>query len=149
MPYRPFGKAILDFLPTEGEQYVVPPKDAQPSRVDGPRGFQEFYSEYRFPLTVIQPTRYLHQTIHRLHLASTGVLNINCADHREIWSILTSPWQLTSLKSSPQYSQTVAWFCILKFRNGWVICKKKTVRRRKLSVFNGLRDETRGELGFT
>ncbi|KAH9967857.1 RNB-domain-containing protein [Russula dissimulans] len=26
VPYRPFGKAILDCLPTEGEQWVVPPK---------------------------------------------------------------------------------------------------------------------------
>ena len=28
VPYRPFGKAILDCLPTEGEQWVVPPKSA-------------------------------------------------------------------------------------------------------------------------
>ncbi|KAF9456707.1 RNB-domain-containing protein [Collybia nuda] len=27
VPYRPFGKAILDCLPVEGEQWVVPPKD--------------------------------------------------------------------------------------------------------------------------
>lgn len=27
VPYRPFGKAILDCLPQEGEQWVVPPKD--------------------------------------------------------------------------------------------------------------------------
>lgn len=27
VPYRPFGKAILDCLPKEGEQWVVPPKD--------------------------------------------------------------------------------------------------------------------------
>jgi len=27
VPYRPFGKAILDCLPSEGEQWVVPPKD--------------------------------------------------------------------------------------------------------------------------
>jgi len=27
VPYRPFGKAILDCLPPEGEQWVVPPKD--------------------------------------------------------------------------------------------------------------------------
>ena len=27
MPYRPFGKAILDCLPKEGESWVVPPKD--------------------------------------------------------------------------------------------------------------------------
>jgi exosome complex exonuclease DIS3/RRP44 len=26
VPYRPFGKAILDCLPAEGEQWVVPPK---------------------------------------------------------------------------------------------------------------------------
>ncbi|KAI0060894.1 RNB-domain-containing protein [Artomyces pyxidatus] len=26
VPYRPFGKAILDCLPSEGEQWVVPPK---------------------------------------------------------------------------------------------------------------------------
>lgn len=26
VPYRPFGKAILDCLPREGEQWVVPPK---------------------------------------------------------------------------------------------------------------------------
>jgi exosome complex exonuclease DIS3/RRP44 len=26
VPYRPFGKAILDCLPPEGEQWVVPPK---------------------------------------------------------------------------------------------------------------------------
>jgi exosome complex exonuclease DIS3/RRP44 len=31
VPYRPFGKAILDCLPPEGEQWVVPPKsDAHP-----------------------------------------------------------------------------------------------------------------------
>ena len=28
VPYRPFGKAILDCLPKEGEAWVVPPKDA-------------------------------------------------------------------------------------------------------------------------
>ncbi|KAI9566793.1 hypothetical protein HD554DRAFT_2024795 [Boletus coccyginus] len=28
VPYRPFGKAILDCLPPEGDQWVVPPKDA-------------------------------------------------------------------------------------------------------------------------
>jgi len=28
VPYRPFGKAILDCLPVEGEQWVVPPKSA-------------------------------------------------------------------------------------------------------------------------
>jgi exosome complex exonuclease DIS3/RRP44 len=28
VPYRPFGKAILDCLPPEGEKWVVPPKDA-------------------------------------------------------------------------------------------------------------------------
>ncbi|KAJ4483766.1 hypothetical protein J3R30DRAFT_3451305 [Lentinula aciculospora] len=28
VPYRPFGKAILDCLPPEGEQWVVPPKGA-------------------------------------------------------------------------------------------------------------------------
>jgi exosome complex exonuclease DIS3/RRP44 len=28
VPYRPFGKAILDCLPPEGEQWVVPPKSA-------------------------------------------------------------------------------------------------------------------------
>ena len=27
VPYRPFGKAILDCLPIEGDQWVVPPKD--------------------------------------------------------------------------------------------------------------------------
>jgi exosome complex exonuclease DIS3/RRP44 len=27
VPYRLFGKAILDCLPREGEQWVVPPKD--------------------------------------------------------------------------------------------------------------------------
>ncbi|KAH6915185.1 mitotic control protein dis3 [Coprinopsis sp. MPI-PUGE-AT-0042] len=27
VPYRPFGKAILDCLPKEGEQWVVPPKE--------------------------------------------------------------------------------------------------------------------------
>ena len=26
VPYRPFGKAILDCLPAEGEQWLVPPK---------------------------------------------------------------------------------------------------------------------------
>ena len=26
VPYRPFGKAILDCLPEQGEQWVVPPK---------------------------------------------------------------------------------------------------------------------------
>ena len=26
VPYRPFGKAILDCLPVEGEQWTVPPK---------------------------------------------------------------------------------------------------------------------------
>ena len=26
VPYRPFGTAILDCLPVEGEQWVVPPK---------------------------------------------------------------------------------------------------------------------------
>jgi exoribonuclease R len=26
VPYQPFGKAILDCLPREGEQWVVPPK---------------------------------------------------------------------------------------------------------------------------
>lgn len=26
VPYRPFGKAILDCLPKEGESWVVPPK---------------------------------------------------------------------------------------------------------------------------
>lgn len=26
VPYRPFGKAILDCLPVEGESWVVPPK---------------------------------------------------------------------------------------------------------------------------
>lgn len=26
VPYRPFGKAILDCLPPRGEQWVVPPK---------------------------------------------------------------------------------------------------------------------------
>ena len=31
VPYRPFGKAILDCLPQEGEQWVVPPKrDSDP-----------------------------------------------------------------------------------------------------------------------
>jgi exosome complex exonuclease DIS3/RRP44 len=30
VPYRPFGKAILDCLPTEGEQWVVPPKRDDP-----------------------------------------------------------------------------------------------------------------------
>jgi hypothetical protein len=31
VPYRPFGKAILDCLPPEGEQWVVPPKrDSDP-----------------------------------------------------------------------------------------------------------------------
>ena len=30
VPYRPFGKAILDCLPPEGDSWVVPPKD--PSR---------------------------------------------------------------------------------------------------------------------
>ncbi|KAG6893373.1 hypothetical protein C0992_010277, partial [Termitomyces sp. T32_za158] len=28
VPYRPFGKAILDCLPVEGDQWVVPPKSA-------------------------------------------------------------------------------------------------------------------------
>lgn len=28
VPYRPYGKAILDCLPPEGEQWVVPPKSA-------------------------------------------------------------------------------------------------------------------------
>lgn len=28
VPYRPFGKAVLDCLPSEGDQWVVPPKDA-------------------------------------------------------------------------------------------------------------------------
>jgi len=28
VPYRPFGKAILDCLPPEGEQWIVPPKSA-------------------------------------------------------------------------------------------------------------------------
>lgn len=27
VPYRPFGKAILECLPVEGESWVVPPKD--------------------------------------------------------------------------------------------------------------------------
>lgn len=27
VPYRPFGKAILDCLPVEGDQWVVPPKN--------------------------------------------------------------------------------------------------------------------------
>lgn len=26
VPYRPFGKAILDCLPVEGESWIVPPK---------------------------------------------------------------------------------------------------------------------------
>ncbi|KAF8870959.1 hypothetical protein BD779DRAFT_1720386 [Infundibulicybe gibba] len=29
VPYRPFGKAVLECLPPQGEQWVVPPKDAQ------------------------------------------------------------------------------------------------------------------------
>ena len=28
VPYRPFGKAILDCLPPEGDKWVVPPKSA-------------------------------------------------------------------------------------------------------------------------
>lgn len=28
VPYRPFGRAVLDCLPKEGEQWVVPPKSA-------------------------------------------------------------------------------------------------------------------------
>ncbi len=28
VPYRPFGKAILDCLPVEGESWVVPPKSS-------------------------------------------------------------------------------------------------------------------------
>lgn len=28
IPYRPFGKAILDCLPPEGDKWVVPPKAA-------------------------------------------------------------------------------------------------------------------------
>jgi exosome complex exonuclease DIS3/RRP44 len=30
VPYRPFGKGILDCLPKEGESWVVPPKDDDP-----------------------------------------------------------------------------------------------------------------------
>lgn len=30
VPYRPFGKGILDCLPKEGETWVVPPKDNDP-----------------------------------------------------------------------------------------------------------------------
>uniref|UniRef100_A0A0W0FZA6 Ribosomal RNA-processing protein 44 n=1 Tax=Moniliophthora roreri TaxID=221103 RepID=A0A0W0FZA6_MONRR len=33
VPYRPFGKAILDCLPEEGEQWVVPPKESDPKNV--------------------------------------------------------------------------------------------------------------------
>lgn len=34
VPYRPFGRAILDCLPVEGEAWVVPPKsDSDPSWV--------------------------------------------------------------------------------------------------------------------
>lgn len=29
MPYRPFGKAILECLPVEGESWVVPPKQEE------------------------------------------------------------------------------------------------------------------------
>lgn len=29
VPYRPFGKAILDCLPIEGDQWVVPPKSSE------------------------------------------------------------------------------------------------------------------------
>lgn len=29
IPYRPFGKAILDCLPSEGDNWVVPPKSAE------------------------------------------------------------------------------------------------------------------------
>ena len=35
IPYRPFGKAILDFLPIEDEQPVVPPKDVPPTIQSG------------------------------------------------------------------------------------------------------------------
>ena len=28
VPYRPFGKAILDCLPVEGDNWVVPPKNS-------------------------------------------------------------------------------------------------------------------------
>ena len=88
IPYRPFGRAILGSLPNEDEKWVVTPNDIQPSRVDGPRGFQAFYSEYRFHLTVIHPTRYFDRTIHwtvvQLHLTITGALNIDWTEHREI-----------------------------------------------------------------
>lgn len=30
VPYRPFGKGILDCLPKEGDKWVVPPKDNDP-----------------------------------------------------------------------------------------------------------------------
>ncbi|KAF9266998.1 RNB-domain-containing protein [Marasmius fiardii PR-910] len=33
VPYRPFGKAILDCLPREGDQWVVPPKHTDPQNV--------------------------------------------------------------------------------------------------------------------
>ena len=105
-------------------------------------------------LAVLQlPTHYLSPTLHwtgvQLRLISTGNLNIDWTGHREIWSTLTSPWQLKSAKSSPRYFQTLARWRIRKFRNGWTICRNKMVRRRKLSVVNGLRGKTRGELRFT
>ena len=28
VPYRPFGRAVLDCLPKEGDSWVVPPKDS-------------------------------------------------------------------------------------------------------------------------
>jgi len=33
VPYRPFGKAILDCLPSEGEQWAVPPKSDDTSHI--------------------------------------------------------------------------------------------------------------------
>ena len=61
----------------------------------------------------------------QLHLTSTGALKIDWTKHRNIWTIFTSPWQLMSVKSSPQYSQIVARWCIQTCWNGWVIWKKQ------------------------
>lgn len=72
VPYRPFGKAILDCLPPEGEQWIVPPKSAANSEWRDRADLRDLI------ICSIDPPGNTRRTMHKTSTLNFGLLG--CQD---------------------------------------------------------------------
>jgi exosome complex exonuclease DIS3/RRP44 len=86
VPYRPFGKAILDCLPVEGEAWVVPPKsESSPEWRDredfrdliicsiDPPGWLRFFLMLWLRLTVLLDCQDIDDALHARRLSNGNI----------------------------------------------------------------------------